>query len=177
MISYTVVRSLRAKQMRISISPLGKVIVTIPQHLSDVTAETFVQEKASWIQKHLTKIAKRATLEYILPARSSSAYTSHKREALVYTQKKLAKWNAFYQFTWNKVTIKNTSSRWGSCSRKRNLSFSYRILFLPEHLADYLIVHELCHLAEMNHGTAFWKHVEKTIPDYRSSRKLLRNII
>ncbi len=57
---------------------------------------------------------------------------------------------------------------------KGNLNFSYRLLFLPQHLVDYVIAHELCHLREFNHSPAFWKLVEEYMPEYRTHKEELR---
>ena len=57
-----------------------------------------------------------------------------------------------------------------------NLSFNYKLVLLPQHLQDYVILHEICHLLEFNHGKAFWAHVESVMPDHKAHRKELRNI-
>jgi predicted metal-dependent hydrolase len=89
---------------------------------------------------------------------------------------KIIYFNSFYNFKYNKIFIKNHQRRWGSCSSKRNLNFNYKIIFLPERLQNYLIVHELCHLKEMNHSKGFWALVAKTIPDYEKLNKQLKKI-
>jgi predicted metal-dependent hydrolase len=71
------------------------------------------------------------------------------------------------------ISMKDTTSRWGSCSSVGNLSFSYRVAFAPKFVIDYLIVHELCHLQEMNHSKNFWKLVDKYLP--AGDAKLARN--
>lgn len=72
-----------------------------------------------------------------------------------------------YGFSYNKVSVKRLKSRWGSCSSKRNLSFNCKLLYFNTKVIDYVIVHELCHLVEMNHSKNFWKLVEQFIPDYK----------
>lgn len=87
---------------------------------------------------------------------------------------KIAYWNAQYGFTYNRIAIRNTRNCWGSCTSLKNLNFSYKILFLPEHLQDYIIVHELCHLQELNHKAEFWLLVAQTIPEYKECIKELK---
>lgn len=110
------------------------------------------------------------------PAAVVQHYAQHKESAREVTLKKLEYFNQFYNFTYNRVAIRNTRSRWGSCSSKQNLNFNYRILFLPPELQDYLIVHELCHLQEMNHAPQFWALVAQQIPDYKIRIKQLREL-
>ena len=102
-------------------------------------------------------------------------FTVKKREqARRLVENRLSFFNKFYKFEINRVAIKNTSTRWGSCSSKNNLNFNYKIIYLRPALADYLIVHELCHLGELNHSKRFWALVQKTIPDYVNINKELR---
>ena len=112
----------------------------------------------------------------MLRRRTTRDYVRHKHAALLLAQKKVAEWNAFYGFRVGKISVKNQKTRWGSCSRKGNLNFNYKILFLPEPLADYLVVHELCHLGEFNHSHKFWNLVAQTLPDYKARRVALKKI-
>ena len=94
-------------------------------------------------------------------------YLAHKEKTRQFVMARLSHWNQFYNFEIGQVRIKVTTSRWGSCSSHGNLNFHYQLVFLPSELADYIIVHELCHLGELNHSRAFWGLIEQTIPDYR----------
>jgi len=104
-------------------------------------------------------------------------FTTEKREqARYFVENRISYFNKFYKFEINRIAIKNTSARWGSCSSKRNLNYNYKIIYLKPALADYLIVHELCHLKEFNHSKRFWSLVYKTIPAYVKINKELRRI-
>ncbi len=87
---------------------------------------------------------------------------------------RLQYFNEFYDFTYYKVTLRNQKTRWGSCSSKGNLNFNWRLIMAPIEVIDYVVVHELCHLKEMNHSHLFWAEVEKAIPDHKKWRKWLR---
>lgn len=75
---------------------------------------------------------------------------------------------------YKKITIRDNVSRWGSCSSKGTLSFCWRIVFAPHEVIEYLVCHEIAHLAEMNHGKNFWKLVEKLDPHYEKSEAWLK---
>lgn len=103
-------------------------------------------------------------------------YMQHKEVARALVHARLLYFNQWYNFKLNKVFIKNHHSRWGSCSSKGNLNFNYKIVFLPSEIVDYLVVHELCHLGELNHSPKFWALIEHTIPNYKALRKELRRV-
>lgn len=108
--------------------------------------------------------------------RSKTHYLKYKEAARALVHRRLEELNV-HGFVYNRVAIKNSTSRWGSCSEKKNLNFNYRILFLPPHLQDYIIVHELCHLQIFNHSPAFWALVAEMVPDYKVCRRELRKIV
>lgn len=97
-------------------------------------------------------------------------YLKYKIVALELAKNRLEYFNTFYNLKYNRVSIKNQKTRWGSCSRKGNLNFNYKIALLPSKMSDYIIVHELCHLAEFNHSQNFWNLVAEQIPDYKEIR-------
>lgn len=73
-----------------------------------------------------------------------------------------------------RVTLRDTRSRWGSCTTQGNLMYSWRLAMAPLPVQDYVAAHEVCHLIEMNHSPAFWRLVEQVCPDYERHRQWLR---
>jgi predicted metal-dependent hydrolase len=73
-----------------------------------------------------------------------------------------------------RISVRDTKSRWGSCSERGNLSFSWRLIFAPEPVIDYVVAHEVAHLAEMNHGPRFWRLVESLSPGSATPRAWLK---
>jgi len=80
-----------------------------------------------------------------------------------------------YDFKVRKIRISSARTRWGSCSQKGTLSYTWRLVMAPSNVIDYVVVHELCHLKEMNHSKAFWLQVEAILPDYKQRRKWLKD--
>ncbi|TET07215.1 MAG: M48 family peptidase [Candidatus Atribacteria bacterium] len=74
----------------------------------------------------------------------------------------------------NQVKIKEQKKRWGSCTAKGNIYFNWRTIMAPSNVIDYIVVHELCHLAYSNHSKKFWDKVESILPDYKERRKWLK---
>ena len=81
-----------------------------------------------------------------------------------------------HDITVGKIAIRNQKSRWGSCSKKGNLNFNYKLVFLSPEIRDYVIVHEICHIKEFNHGRDFWNLVGEAVPEYKEMRKRLRGL-
>ena len=106
----------------------------------------------------------------------SKKYLEYKEKAREIATSRLEHFNLHYKLTYGKISIRNQKSRWGSCSSKGNLNFNYKIALLPPHLADYVIVHELCHIGQFNHSQKFWDLVGETLPDYEKLVSELKSI-
>ncbi len=101
-------------------------------------------------------------------------YKKYKGQALALAVNRILYFNKIYGVKVNKINIKNQKTRWGSCSKKGNLNFNYKIALISGRLADYIIAHELCHLKEFNHKQKFWNLVGQAVPDYLEMRKELK---
>ena len=108
--------------------------------------------------------------------RNRRQYVALREEARALVHARLAHFAPMYGVELRKVFIKNHKSRWGSCSTKGNLNFNYKIVLLPPEVADYIIVHELCHLREFNHSARFWALVAEMVPNYVAVRRRLREM-
>lgn len=80
----------------------------------------------------------------------------------------------FHQLNVRRVTVRNQRSRWGSCSRRGTISLNWRLIQTPPFVRDYIILHELMHLREMNHSSRFWRQVESVCPDYLQAERWLK---
>lgn len=109
-------------------------------------------------------------------SRAANHYKENKELARTLVHARLLHFNQHYELEWKRVAVKNQRRCWGSCSSLKNLNFNYKILFLPEHLQDYVIVHELCHLTHLNHRQQFWDLVAEKIPEYQACVLELREI-
>lgn len=122
------------------------------------------------------KVSKRKKLSKKKKEESRTEYLKHKELARAVVTGSLLRCNVNYNYIYNIVAIRDQKTRWGSCSSKGNLNFNYRLAMLPQHLVDYVVTHELCHLKEMNHSVNFWDLVALTIPDYANHRAELKSI-
>lgn len=104
----------------------------------------------------------------------SKHYKKNKETAREVVVQKIIHFNQYYGFKYGRVAIRNQRSRWGSCSKKGNLNFHYKIAFMPEKFLDYVVVHELCHLKEFNHSKNFWALVKESLPNYLDIKKEFR---
>jgi predicted metal-dependent hydrolase len=98
----------------------------------------------------------------------------YRRQARAVFAERLAICNMAYGFQYGRVSIKDQKSRWGSCSRKGNLNFNWRLLLAPLPVLDYVVYHELAHLKEPNHAPRFWEVVAGACPAYREHRRWLK---
>lgn len=174
-IPYEIIRSKR-KSYGISVAPGGKVTVRMPLRGSERFAVSMVEEKRDWIVKNYLK------MQAVSPKPSQKEKTPYERRleapyrqaAKEYIPKRVAYYAELLDVTYATISIRDQKTRWGSCSSKGNLSFSWRLILAPPKVLDYVVVHELCHRKEMNHSPRFWALVESIIPDYKIHRKWLK---
>lgn len=153
------VRSVRAKRLRITIRPEMSVTVTVPRRASLEEARGFVASRESWIRKHLQTLAER---QRQLPQEVPPDLT---KVDLVKAQDELfARLKAFskqYNLPYQGVRFRCQKTKWGSCSSSNNLNLNINMVFLPRHLQDYLMLHELTHIRHKNHSSAFWAALDR----------------
>lgn len=171
-IPYSLRFSNRAKRISLNISGGNNLTAVLPKHLGEKSVERFIKEKEKWVLHHTS--LRQKTFGVTLPKHKKSEYKILKEHAREFVELKLVKFNEYYSLNFNSVNIKNYKSQWGSCSNKNNLNFTYKLIFLPEKLAEYVVVHELCHLKEFNHSPRFWELVAETIPDYKTYERRLK---
>jgi predicted metal-dependent hydrolase len=154
--------------LRVTVHRDGQVVLTVPRRGSERAAREFLASRAAWVLATRARVL--ALPPPMVPKGGRREYLALKEDARELATRLLERWNPLYGFKWARVRIANQKSRWGSCSRRGTLSFNYRIVHLPPRLQDYLAVHELCHLGEMNHSRRFWALVERALPNYRALR-------
>ncbi len=154
----------------------GRLVVTAPVFIGKRMIEKMITEKREWILEKLEVARRDGALRRLesAPKRTKKQVAEDKNRALEIIRSRIAHFNLVYRLSWKRIAIRNQRTRWGSCSKRGNLNFNYKIALLPPYLADYIIVHELCHLAQMNHSKKFWDLVAQTIPDWKERRKEIR---
>jgi predicted metal-dependent hydrolase len=165
----------RSRHLRISIREGGGVLVTAPKWASKKSIDKFVESQKQWILDKIKLFKDKKVFdksENIFQPKFHAARARAKKLIV----ERLKYYNQFYNFKYNRVVIRNQRSRWGSCSANKNLNFNYKLFFIPLELVDYVVVHELCHLKEMNHAKRFWALVSQTIPNYQELRKQLHKM-
>jgi predicted metal-dependent hydrolase len=171
-VPYTLKISNRAKRLRLAIYCDGVFVVTSPKYVGTNIIEKFIAEKSQWV---LDKLDYFGNFTKSLKVKNTKAeYLKYKEVAQKIAEEKVVKFNKIYKFKYKKINIKNQKTRWGSCSKKGNLNFNYKIALLPERLSDYIIVHEICHLGQFNHSQKFWNLVGKGMSDYLEIRNELK---
>jgi len=167
-VAYTLRKSKRARRMRLVVYCNGSIVVTMPHNLQETIVEKFIREKAQWLFSKISYFKQfkgRQIIRY-----SHKDYLNYRYKAQILVEERIKYFNKKYGFHYNKINVKNQKTRWGSCSKKRNLNFNYKILFLEEKARDYIIVHEICHLRELNHSKNFWELVAKIFPEWRAKK-------
>lgn len=166
---YKIVYSAR-KSISICIDNMS-VIVKAPIGTDSKTLEKLLQKHSAWIQKGIETQRKKEELKRLL---TPEEIHNLKKAAKAYCKEKVDYFANIMGLKYSRITITSAQKRFGSCSSKGSLSFSYRLMLYPETAREYVIVHELAHLKEMNHSKRFYDIVASVLPDYKNRRRLLK---
>lgn len=129
------------------------------------------QVSASWKEKELTVVTTRQEEGLIETIVKNWYRVMAKR----YIGQRVQEYAKLMDVNYNRICIREQSTRWGSCSAKGNLNFNWKLLHMPPRVLDYVVVHELAHRFEMNHSERFWAVVGRYMPDYQEQRRRLRS--
>lgn len=171
--SYELIRSGR-KTLALEITRDGRVLVRAPARLSQTRIDAFVQSHAAWIDTHLDRQRQRLAAAPPPPTPTAEEVEALKAKARAILPEKVAHWSRVMGVTPTGIKITSARTRYGSCSGKNSLCFSCFLMNCPEEAIDLVVVHELCHIREKNHGPAFYALLEQYLPDYRERKQLLK---
>ncbi len=172
MIPYTVIRSGR-RTLALELTADLRVVVRAPRFCPQRVIEAFVQAHEGWVEARLPVMRRRqeqALARQVTPEQEQAL----RQQAAAYIPGRVAYYSALMGLTPTGVRITGAQKRFGSCSGKNSLCFSWRLMQYPPEAIDYVVVHELAHIAHHNHGAAFYALVEATLPDWRARQALLR---
>ena len=156
--------------------PNGELLVRAPYFVTNREIQHFVQENKAWIERKKAKLQNRAPDEASADILSDEELKKLSEEAKRVLSEKAHRYAGRIGVTFGRISIRHQKTKWGSCSSKGNLNFNCLLILLPEEVRDYVVVHELAHLREMNHSEMFWAEVEKIIPDYKLRSKELKEL-
>ena len=162
----------KRKSLTIEVKPDMSVTIKAPTGVSFPFIKKFVLSRADWIAAKLDAYEEAPKpLSYSFSEQQIKEYKKEARKRISHLVEKHAK---IMDVSYGRISIREQKTCWGSCSSKRNLNFNWKLILMPEPIAEYVVVHELAHLFEMNHSKNFWKIVENYIPDYKLRRKWLK---
>ena len=169
--SYELIRS-RRRTLALEITRDCRVLVRAPLRLSQAKIDAFVESHATWIQTHLEQ--QRQRMASAPPPPTPADILALKAKARAVLPEKVAYWSEKMGIRPTGLKITTARKRYGSCSGKNSLCFSCFLMDCPEEAIDLVVVHELCHIREKNHGPRFYALLGQYLPDYKERKKLLR---
>lgn len=150
----------------------GELIVRAPNRMPQKEIDRFLAEHTDWIETHMAR-------SQAAMADAGEKLTQEQLETLVDLAKdaiprRVCYWAQKMGITYGRITIRSQRTRWGSCTAEGNLNFNCLLLLAPPEVLDSVVVHELCHRRQMNHGELFYREVLKVMPDYHTHHRWLK---
>lgn len=168
--AYELIRS-RRRTLALEITADCRVVARAPMRLAKARIDAFVAEHADWIAIHLARQQARRD-SHPEPTEEERLDCIRRAQELLPT--KVAHYSAIMGLYPTGISITGARKRFGSCSGKNRICFSWRLMAYPEEAIDYVVVHELAHIRHKNHGPDFYACVERVLPDWRQRRELLK---
>lgn len=165
---YGLLRS-RRKTLALELKKDGTLLVRAPMRLAKREIDRFVAAHEDWIEKHLKKLRASPALPEPTPEETEALKTA----AWAVLPERVAYWSTVMGVRPAGIKITTAKKRYGSCSSKHSLCFSCYLMRSPMEAVDLVVVHELCHIQEMNHGPRFYALLERYLPDWRERKRLL----
>lgn len=170
------IKRTKRKNLAICITQDCRVQVRAPRMTPACEIDRMLLRYAGWIERHMEE----RRIQY--ERRKSAALNSEQTELLKarareMLPKKTAHFAELMGLEPTAVRITCAAKRWGSCSGKDSICFSYRVMLLPEAAIDYIVVHELAHIRHKNHGAEFYELISRYMPDHRERSALIRRLL
>ena len=164
-----VIRS-RRRTLLLELGPQGTFRARVPLRMPEREIRAFIAERRDWMEAQRQKYG----LGDLPPKLTDGEISELRQKAKDYIPGRAAYWAGMLGLEYGRVTIKAQRTKWGSCSSKRNLNFNLLLMLTPQEVIDSVVVHELCHLRELNHSPRFYALVRAAMPDYDTHRRWLR---
>ncbi len=166
-VRYQLIRSSR-RTLSLEVTPEGAVIVRAPDQMPDRSVERFVAGRSDWIEKHLSHLKPRPE------AFSAEEEAWHRIEARRHLPELISRYGRHLGVSPATVRVTGARKRFGSCSARGGVCFSFRLFAYPREAVEYVVAHELAHLRHLNHSPAFHRLLGAVMPDYRQRAALLK---
>lgn len=167
-----IIRSAR-KTLSVQITRDMRVVVRAPFWVSGREIERFVSSRSAWIEDKMDVMREAAEQAQTQPKFTDAELADMTKKARDVITRRVEFFAAQMGVSYGRITIRHQTSRYGSCSAKGNLNFNCVLVLCPWWVLDYVVVHELCHLKQLNHSSAFWAEVRAVMPDYEKAREWL----
>lgn len=157
------VRSRRARRFTLSVKPWRGVRLTLPWFAGLGEAENFLLQNRDWIREkmELARKVEESGRKPLTPSQKDAETEILRKRAHEYLPRRTAELAREHGFSYRRVSLRRSRTRWGSCSPVNNINLSIFLMQLPEHLIDYVILHELVHTVHKNHSALFWELLDR----------------
>lgn len=168
-----IIRSVR-RTISIEITDTGSILVRAPLTARDQEIRTFLERKKEWILKHQAKMQ-----DHVKQAEQIGRFTDAEKKEMRALAERIIPERVFYfaglmNVQPNKIGFRFQKTKWGSCTSQKHITFNCLLVKAPPYVLDYVVVHELCHIKQMNHSAKFYALLASVLPDYKQAEKWLK---